>query len=61
MPETSDFPCFIDIYKQEVVYSPSQEGYGVDEVLWIESIFQYLNYITDIDAPLEPWERSKEP
>ena len=55
MISSDDFPCYVDIYKQEKVNSPSKEGYKVDEVVWISSMNEYLNWITDIDSPEEPW------
>ena len=52
MISSDDFPCYVDIYKQEKVHSPSKEGYSVDEVVWMTSMNQYLHWITDIDAPM---------
>ena len=52
MISSDDFPCYVDIYKQEKVDSPSKEGYRVDEVVWISSMNEYMHWITDIDAPM---------
>lgn len=57
MISSDDFPCYVDIYKQEKC-DPVKDKLKLDEVRYFTNITQYMNWLVDVDSEPEPWEES---